>query len=388
MTSPTSADLLARLVAFDTTSRNTNLPLVRFVEGYFADHGIGARRIVDDTGEKANLWITIGPDAPGGFVLSGHTDVVPVDGQDWSSDPFELVEREGRLYGRGSCDMKGFLACVMAAVPRMLTSDLVRPIHIAFSYDEEVGCVGARRMVKRLASDGVAPAFCVVGEPTMMEVVTGHKGKRSLKVTARGLACHSSLAPQGVNAVDYAAMMVVRMREMAQRFASEGRRDEAFDVPFSTAHTGTISGGTALNIVPDECSFLCEFRVLPGEDPDAYVADIRAYANELTREMQAVSPQAGIEVEVYAGFPGLDTPPEAEIATLAKSFAGANGHSKVAYGTEAGLFSEFLGCQTIVCGPGSIAVAHRPDEYVERSQLERCDRFLDRLIAWNTAGAR
>lgn len=388
MTSPTSADLLARLVAFDTTSRNSNLPLIEFVEGFFADHGIGARRIADETGEKANLWITIGPDVPGGIILSGHTDVVPVDGQDWSSDPFQLTERDGRLHARGACDMKGFLACVMAAVPRMLTSELVRPIHIAFSYDEEVGCVGARRMVERLAEDGVAPAYCVVGEPTMMEVVTGHKGKRSMKVTVRGLACHSSLAPQGVNAVDYAALMVVRMREIAKRLAGDGARDEAFDVPFSTAHTGTIAGGTALNIVPDECSFLCEFRALPSEDPDIYVEELRAYARELTAEMRAVSPDTGIDVEVYAGFPGLDTPPEAEITTLAKSFAGANGHSKVAYGTEAGLFAKGLGCQTIVCGPGSITVAHRPDEYVEQSQLDRCDRFLDKLIAWNSSEAR
>ena len=267
----------------------------------------------------------------------------------------------------------------------MIADRLSRPFHLALSYDEEVGCLGARHMVETLGREGVRPEYCIVGEPTMMDVVTAHKAKRSLRVTVRGRSCHSSLAPHGVNAVDYAARMITHIRSIADKLAASGRRDEAFDIAHTTAHTGLISGGTALNIVPDECVFLCEFRVLPGEDPDRYVDALRDHAAKLEAEMRATAPEAAIQIDLMAQFPGLDTLPDAEIATLAKSFAGVNGHSKVAYGTEAGLFAEYLGTATIICGPGAIAVAHRPDEYVERSQLERCDRFLSRLIDWNRA---
>ncbi|MFD2236909.1 acetylornithine deacetylase [Aureimonas populi] len=382
MASPTSTQMLARLVAFDTTSRNSNLPLIDFVAGTLEAQGVACRRVFDETGLKANLWATIGPSDEPGIVLSGHTDVVPVDGQAWTSDPFTLTERDGRLYGRGACDMKGFLACALAAVPRMRAAGLRRPIHLAFSYDEEVGCLGVVPLLEALRADGVRPAFCVVGEPTSMQVVTGHKAKRSMRVTARGRACHSSLAPQGVNAVDYAALVVVRMREIARRLATCGGRDEAYDIPFTTAHTGTIAGGTALNIVPDECVLQCEFRVLPFEDADALVEELAAYVAELNAEMGAHAPEAGIELEVYAGFPGLETPPDAEVARLARSFSRTNGHSKVAYGTEAGRFHEMLGTQTIVCGPGSITQAHKADEFIAIEQIAACDAFLERLIDW------
>lgn len=383
MTRQTSEDLLARLVTFDTTSRNSNLELIDFVEDYLRSFGIESRRIYDATGQKANLWATIGvSDAPG-IILSGHTDVVPVDGQQWASNPFVMTERDGRLYGRGTCDMKGFIACVLAAVPDMVGAQLSRPFHLAFSYDEEVGCLGARHMVETLSRESVRPGYCIVGEPTMMDVVTAHKAKRSLRVTVRGRSCHSSLAPYGINAVDYAARLVMYIRSIADELAATGRRDEAFDIAHTTAHTGLISGGTALNIVPDECTFLCEFRVLPGENPDQYVDALRDYSAQLEAEMRSTAPEAGIEIELMAQFPSLDTSPDAEITTLAKALSGANGHSKVAYGTEAGLFAEYLGTETIICGPGAIAVAHRPDEYVERSQLERCDIFLKRLIEWN-----
>ncbi|MHB2266520.1 acetylornithine deacetylase [Aliihoeflea sp. PC F10.4] len=383
MTARTSEQLLADLVAFDTTSRNSNLALIDFIDDYLLGFGIESRRIFDETGTKANLWATIGPADQPGIVLSGHTDVVPVDGQPWTSDPFSLSEREGRLYGRGACDMKGFIACVLAAVPDMVRADLARPFHLAFSYDEEVGCIGARRMVETLAGEGVRPAYCIVGEPTLMEVVTAHKAKRSLRITVRGRACHSSLAPLGVNAVDYAAKLITYIRDVADDLTANGRRDEAFDIAHTTAHTGLVTGGTALNIVPDECVFLSEFRVLPGDDPDVFVNDLRAHAAELERDMRKVAPEASITVELMAQFPGLDTAPDAEITALAKRFAGTNGHAKVAYGTEAGLFAQYLGTETIICGPGAIAVAHRPDEYVERAQLQRCDEFLGRLIEWN-----
>ena len=379
----TSSEVLADLVAFDTTSRNSNLPLIEHVEGFLAEHGVKSRRVYDETGKKANLWATMGPADQPGIILSGHTDTVPVDGQDWASDPFRLDARDGRLFGRGACDMKGFIACALAAVPDLVKRDLARPVHLALSYDEEVGCVGVARLLEALQDEPVKPAFCLVGEPTSMQVMIGHKAKRSMRVIVRGRGCHSSLAPQGVNAVDYAALLVVKMRETARRLAAEGGRDDAYDVPHTTAHTGVINGGTALNIVPDLCTVDCEFRVLPFEDADALVDELRAYArDELEPEMQARAPEAGIEIDLYAQFPGLDTAPEAEIVSLAKRFAGSNDHGKVAYGTEGGRFDEMLGVPTAICGPGSIVQAHKSDEYVDAAQLEACDAFLARLGDW------
>ncbi|MCQ8782075.1 acetylornithine deacetylase [Mangrovibrevibacter kandeliae] len=383
---PTTRAILADLVGFDTTSRDSNLPLIAHVEAFLGRYGVESRRVYDETGAKANLWATIGPKDVPGLILSGHTDTVPVDGQDWASDPFGIEERDGRLYGRGSCDMKGFLAAALAAVPSMVAADLARPIHLAFSYDEEVGCVGVKRLLEVLQDEPVKPAFCIVGEPTLMQVVIGHKAKRSIRVTVRGRTCHSSLAPQGVNAVDYAALLIVRMREIARRLAEAGVVDAAYDVPYTTAHTGVVNGGTALNIVPDRCRLDCEFRVMPGEDADALVDELQAYARELEAEMQDVAPEAGIEVDVFAGFPGLETAPEADVTVLAKRLAESNGHSKVAYGTEAGRFHAMLGVPTAIVGPGSIEQAHKADEYIEIAQLDACDRFMQRLVEWARQG--
>jgi acetylornithine deacetylase len=307
---------------------------------------------------------------------------VPVDNQDWASDPFTLDAREGRLYGRGSCDMKGFLACALAAVPSLVTRYLKRPVHLAFSYDEEIGCVGVVGLLEMLQAENIPPAMCIAGEPTLMKVVTGHKAKRSMRVTVRGRACHSSLAPQGVNAVDYAARLVVRMQDIAQRLATAGGNDADYDITHSTAHTGVIHGGTALNIVPDTCTFDCEFRVLPNEDADALVDELRDYARELEPVMQRIAPEAGIEIDLYAQFPGLDTAPDADIVTLAKRMTGTNGHSKVAFGTEGGRFETMLNVPTIICGPGSIGQAHKPDEYIEQSQLDTCDDFMSQMADW------
>lgn len=377
--------LLADLVAFDTTSRNSNLPLVDYVRQELARHGVASRLVHDESGTKANLWATIGPAGVPGVVLSGHTDTVPVDGQRWTSDPFRLRAEGGRLYARGACDMKGFCAAVLALVPELAAAKLTRPVHLAFSYDEEVGCVGVERLLQVLRQEGVRPAFCIVGEPTSMQVVVGHKAKRSMRVTVTGRTVHSALAPSGVNAVDYGALVVLRMREIAARLAAHGGRDPLYDVPHTTAHTGVFRGGTALNIVPDRAVVDCEFRVLPSEDADALVAELRAYAADLTAEMRVRAPEAGIEVEVFAGFPGLETAPQAEVAVLAKQFSGRDGHGKVAFGTEAGRFDEMLGVPTVVCGPGSIEQAHKADEFVAAAQLAECERFLGRLAAW--AGA-
>ena len=380
MISDNTIELLGRLIAFDTTSRNSNLPLIEHVEGYLDSLGIPHERAAGAHGDKSNLFATIGPADRPGIVLSGHTDVVPVDGQRWSSDPFSLTRRDGRLYGRGACDMKGFLAVCLALAPEMAAAKLEIPIHFAFSYDEEVGCLGVRELLEMLAARPVRPLGCIVGEPTGMQVVIAHKAKRSLGVVVRGTGGHSSRAPEAVNAVEYAARLVTRTTEIGQRLASSGLRDALYDIPHSTAHVGVFHGGVALNIVPDEAVVELEFRVLPEEDADALVEEFRSFAGELEAEMRARDARAAVEVSMKSEFPGLATAPEADIVTLVKRLAGRNDHAKVAYGTEAGLFVETAGIPTVVCGPGSIAQAHRADEFVEDEQLAQCEAFIRRLI--------
>jgi acetylornithine deacetylase len=376
-----TTELLEALVRFDTTSRNSNLELVAWVEDYLDRCGVTHERIADQTGAKANLWATIGPAGTPGYILSGHTDVVPIDGQTWSNDPFRLTERDGRLYGRGSADMKGFLACCLAAVPDMMAAGLAVPIHLAFSHDEEVGCVGVRSLIARLDGMAVKPAGCFVGEPTGMDVVVGHKGKRSFRVDVRGRTCHSSLAPEGVNAVEYAARLIVNIRDMADRLAREGARDPLYDVPYTTTHTGVVAGGTALNIVPDVCRFQFEFRSIAADDADALAGEVMAYARDrLEPDMKGVAPEAGFTFDTMSEFPGLETPPALDLVALAKALAARNDHRKVAYGTEAGLFAQ-AGIPTVVIGPGSIEQAHKADEFIAVSELDACGEFIDRLIA-------
>jgi acetylornithine deacetylase len=374
-------EILATLVAFDTTSRNSNLGIIDWIERHLDGLGFESERIYDATGRKANLYATIGPRDASGYILSGHTDVVPVDGQDWSSDPFRLRVADGRAYGRGACDMKGFLAVCLAAAEGMATGGLKRPIHLAFSYDEEVGCVGARGIVEQLAERLVKPLACFVGEPTQMGVVIGHKGKRSVRVKVRGFACHSSLAPQGVNAAEFAALLVAHIRGLADKLATKGARDEMYDVPFSTPHVGIFRGGTVLNIVPDEAEIVFEVRTIGADDPDALVEGIVRYARErLEPRMKAINPAVGFDIDVFAGFPGLDTAPDAEVVTLAKSLAGSNRHAKVAFGTEAGLFQYVAGVPSVVVGPGSIDQAHKADEWIALTELEKCATFIKQLV--------
>ena len=342
-------------------------------------------RITDETGTKSNVWATIGPPGVPGTILSGHTDVVPVDGQSWSSDPFRLTERSGRLYGRGASDMKGFDACCLAAVPDMVAAPLARPIHLALSYDEEVGCIGVRGIIARLERVKVKPAACFVGEPTEMGVVIGHKGRRSFRVTVHGKTCHSSLAPHAVNAVEYAACLIMNIRDISDRLARSGARDSLYDVPYTTASSGVVRGGTALNIVPDLCTFEFEFRSLAADDVDGLVEEVMTYARErLEPEMRAVDPAARIAFELKSSWPGLETPAAFDVVGLAKTLAVRNEHSKVAYGTEAGLFA-LSSIPTVVIGPGSIDQAHKADEYIAVAQLEACSAFLDRLTAHSCA---
>ncbi|MGL4413794.1 acetylornithine deacetylase [Roseinatronobacter monicus] len=381
MPSAATRTALDALIGFDTTSRNSNLPLIDWAEDWLTRHGATCRRIHDKTGTKANLWATFGPADVPGWVLSGHTDTVPVDGQDWSTDPFCLTERDGRFYGRGTCDMKGFVACCLGLAPELQNAQLTRPVHMALSYDEEVGCIGVRGMLRDLAAHPVRPMGCIVGEPTLMQVCIGHKTKRSLRATFTGTAGHSSRAPEFVNAVEYGARLITRMQSIGRRLATEGLRDPLYDTPHSTAHVGTAHGGTALNIVPERFVTDFEFRVLTQEDADALVSEIRSYLfDELLPQMQATDPAAGIELDLIAAFPGLDTDADAPVALTARKLARRNDSIKVAYGTEGGLFDEMAGIPTIICGPGSIGEAHRADEFVTLDQLDACERFLHDLI--------
>ncbi|MEM6624551.1 MAG: acetylornithine deacetylase [Pseudomonadota bacterium] len=375
-----SADILAQLISFDTVSARSNLPLIDWVEGFLAEHGVAARRIPDETGEKASLIATLGPSDAPGYVLSGHTDVVPVMGQDWSSDPFQARLEDGRLYGRGACDMKGYLACVLAAVPQMAAANLARPLHLAFSYDEEVGCTGVRPMLHQMADWPVQPAGCFVGEPTSMQVVTGHKHKISKRVVVRGRTGHSSLAPLAVNAAEYAARLITYVSDLGRDLAENGPSDALYDVGHTTAHVGRMTGGTQLNIVPHHAEFDFEFRAVPGDDPVELVAGVRAEADRLQARMQAIDPETGIDFYDYSHIAGLDTAPDAPITGLAKRLAGRNDHAKVAYTTEGGLFTEIAGIPTVVCGPGSIEQAHKADEFIALSELDKCDRFLANLL--------
>lgn len=374
--------LLADLVAFDTVSDRSNLPLIAHIESYLASLGVSSQRVIDETGQKASLWVTIGPEDRPGLVLSGHTDVVPVLGQDWSQDPFKLVERGGRLYGRGTTDMKGFVAVCLAMVPEMLEVQLKTPIHLAISYDEEIGCVGVRPMLGEIAKKRVKPLGCFVGEPTQMQVIIGHKGKHGVRATFKGLARHSSIAPDGVNAIEYAAELITEIRRRAVKLAHSAARDELYDVPHTTLLTSIVHGGAALNIVPDHCTVEFECRGIGITESRQVTDAIVAWAKaELEPAMKAKHPECGIEFEEILDYPALDTKADAAIVTLAKSLAGRNDHAKVAFGTEAGLFVSMADVPSVVIGPGSIAQAHTPDEYVEMAELEKCADFVEKLTA-------
>jgi acetylornithine deacetylase len=380
-----TTELLERLVAFDTTSRNSNLLLIGFVRDYLDGYGVPYRVSSDASGQKANLHAIIGPREAGGIALSGHVDTVPVDGQAWTGDPFKLRAHDGRLIGRGSTDMKGFVACALAAVPHFLARPLARPIHLFITYDEEVSMNGARRLIEDIGESGLRPELCIVGEPTSMQPVLAHKGRLALRVTVRGLPGHSSMPAHGVNAVQAAAEAVAWLSADARRREREGPFAEGFDPPYTTVHVGTFEGGTILNIIPERASFVMEWRTIPGDDFFAEVDRLRAYvAREIEPAMQRVAPGCGFDFEVMNWIPGMALPADHGLAGLVASITGANATGKVSYGTEGGLY-ERDGIATIVCGPGDIAQAHQPDEWIAQSQLDACDVFLravaDRLAA-------
>lgn len=367
-------DLLAKLVGFDTTSAKSNLDLIAFVQDYLNGHGIPSSLVPSEDGKKACLFATIGS-GEGGVGLSGHSDCVPVTGQSWTSDPFTLTARDGKLYGRGTCDMKGFIACVLASVPLFKAAALKEPIHILISYDEEVGCAGVRPMIARIGRDLPRPRIVIIGEPTSMQVIDGHKRINVYRTTVTGKEAHSSLPAIGVNAISVAAKLIDEIDRLAGEMA-ERENDPHFEPPYSTMSVGMIEGGTAPNIVPKNCEFRWQIRGLPGTPADGAAEALNAYAaRELLPEMRKVAPQAAIETESQTSVPAFAAPPESEAVALAMALTGANGTSGVSYATEAGLFQQ-AGCPAVVCGPGDIAQAHAADEFVSVAQLEACLKFL------------
>lgn len=380
MSEGSSRRILERLVAFPTVSRDSNLDLIAFIRDYLHEAGVASEVFHNDERTKASLFATIGPPDVGGIALSGHTDVVPVDGQAWTVEPFRLTEKDGRLYGRGTADMKGFIASVLAAVPAFVAQPLKLPVHLAFSYDEEIGCVGVRPMLAELARRANKPRVCLIGEPTAMKPVLGHKGKLAMRCQVKGAACHSAYAPSGVNAIEYAARLVSRLSDIGSELAQPRHHDERFDPPYSTVQTGLIQGGRALNIVPADCAFDFEVRALPGFDPEQVPKRMRDFAEtELLPKMRSVHADAGIEFHPLGSYPGLATPQESDAARLVALLAGSADFGTVAYGSEGGLFQR-SGIPAVICGPGSMDQGHRPDEFVSLEQLARCDAMLERLL--------
>ena len=376
----TPAALTRRLVGFDTTSRESNLDLIRFVEDYLAGHGVASRLSFDDSGAKANLFATLGPQGrDGGIVLSGHSDVVPVDGQDWDTDPFEAVEKDGRLYGRGACDMKGFIATALALVPEFLERGPATPVHLALTFDEEVSCAGAQRLVEDLAAFGVAPRCVIIGEPTSMKLVNAHKGLFVCETAVAGHEAHASLTHRGVNAIAVAARLIGHLAEMAEALKAGADPECGFEPPHTSLNIGTIAGGTQFNIVARDCRFDWEFRPLPGEDPRAIVARFEAFAESLLPAMRAVAPEAGITNRVSVAVPAFAPEPDSPAETLVMSLAGTNETMSVAFGTEAPVYQQ-SGMSVVVFGPGSIEQAHKPNEFIELSQLNACEACLRKLI--------
>lgn len=378
--SVSAVEMLAKLVGFDTVSSKSNMELIEFVKDYLKEYDVPVTIIPNEDGTKANLWATIGPNETGGVALSGHTDVVPVDGQPWITDPFTLIEKDGRYYGRGTCDMKAFPATALALVPEMLKKPLRRPIHFALSYDEEVGCFGAAKMIPKIIDNLPRPSVVIVGEPTSMKVVSAHKGMWDFDVTVTGKEVHSSLPHRGVSAVMTGARLITKLDEMAKARAAAADPECPFDPPYSTIHVGTAAGGTAANIVSRRFEFHVDIRHLPDEFPkdiqDEFVA---WYEAEILPEMQAVDANTGIEIGDVHAVPGLRKNLDSEAEQFVRQITGDNGVHVVSYGTEAGQFQQ-AGMASVICGPGSIEQAHQPNEYIDKEQIVACEDFLRKVV--------
>ena len=371
-------ELLKTLVGFDTTSRESNLGMIEFLRDHLRSLGIDARLSYDAGRRKANLFATVGQTGRPGIVLCGHTDVVPVDGQAWDTDPFVAHLAGGRIYGRGAVDMKGFIAASLASLPEFLSAPLHQPLHLAFTYDEEIGCVGVQTLIRDLQQAGIQPAGCFVGEPTRMQVMTGHKGMRVTRCRVHGLEAHSSMAPEAVNAIEYAGRMIERIRQVAGKLRAQGPFDPAYKIAHTTLQTGMIQGGTAANIVPRDCEFVFDCRTLPQNQSDELIVQIEAYADELRAEMRKISTQADISFETLANAAALDTADDAPIAYLGRALARNNLIGRVSFATDAGWLHQ-AGIPCVVVGPGDIEVAHKPNEFIEVSQIEEFLGFITRL---------
>jgi acetylornithine deacetylase len=375
----TALDLVKELIAFDTTSRDSNLALIDYAQALLEKAGARCRRSYDVSGKKANLFATLGPDGDGGYVLSGHTDVVPVDGQDWSSDPFKPEVRDGLLYGRGACDMKGFVGTALALVPEIARAKLKRPIHFALSYDEEVGCVGVKGLLDDLKALNLKPALAIIGEPTLMKIVGAHKGGAKLVTKCCGREAHSSGPEKGANAVMMAGEFVTLLGSVWEELRADA--DPRFDPPHSTVQATVIHGGTAVNILAREAEVTWEYRCLPDRDPAKIVARVKDRADaEVLPKYQRRAAEAALHTTMHAQYPGLTMDEDSPAIRLARELTGANQVEAVAYGTEAGHFQQY-GIPSVICGPGSIEQAHRPDEFCALSELAACEAFLRKVIA-------
>ena len=381
--------MVERLIEFPTVSRDSNLALIEWVRDYLIKVGAKTRLTYDASGKKANLFATLGDSQKPGLILSGHTDVVPVDGQSWDTDPFVPVERDGKLYARGSADMKGFIGVALAQAPKFVAAlnanRLDAPLHYALSYDEEVGCLGVRELIRDLEENGIRPAGCVVGEPTSMQPIIAHKGMNRFRCAVHGREAHSSYVTYGVNAIEYAARMIVFIRQIADRLAQFEQRDYGFTVPYTTMSTGVIRGGIAANVIPKECEFQFDMRTLPQASSDALYQEIRSYAELLTQEMRAIDPESGIDLVWASQTVGLAARETDAIVQWAMRLSRSRQVGKVSYGTEAGLFQK-MGVPSVICGPGDIAEAHRPNEFVALAQLGQCEKFIERILEGGYAG--
>ena len=376
-----SVNLLSKLIAFDSTSCNSNLDLIHFIANHLDEHNIQSELVFDSTGKKANLFATVGgPQDLPGLVLSGHTDVVPVTDQNWTKPPFELTAHDNLLYGRGTSDMKGFIAVCLALTPIIQQSKLKMPIHFAFSYDEEVGCIGVRTLLDKLKQREVVPSSCIVGEPTSMQTIRAHKGKISQRCHVHGHSCHSSRIDEGLNAVEYAAQIISYLHELSLRIENEGPFDEEFAPSYTSVHTGPVHGGTILNIVPEYCTFDFEFRNIPQHDATRLLSEVKDYAKKsLLPRMKKKNLKARIDFEALSEIPAFNAQANDSLTQLCLSLSPADTAGKISFGTEAGLFQS-LGMQAIVCGPGNIDQAHKPDEFIDVFQLQSCERFIKKLV--------
>ncbi len=382
----TTLSFLRELIAFPTVSSESNRALIDYCYDYLKSIGANVQIIANDKLGKANLYATIGPETVRGVMLSGHTDVVPVDGQNWTKPPFEAVVESGRVYGRGTADMKGFLAAGLFCAGEAAQRQLETPLHLAFSYDEEIGCVGVRSLIDMLALAPVKPAMCIVGEPTGMAIATGHKGKTAIDATCIGSAVHSAYAPHAVNSIHLACDLIAEIRLLQDDLAKNGKQDSAFEIPYTTLNTGIIDGGIALNVVPDNTVVKFEIRNLAVDEPDRILARLRSAIAPVIAVARKRTPNADIVFEVINTYPGLETPSDADVVSMVAELVGRDDRIKVSFGTEGGLFSQKLGLPTVVCGPGSMAQGHKADEFVNLEQLDACDAMLAALVNRLEAG--